>query len=98
MESTVLSVPYWFYQGGSVSFGGLFGHNVTPIGLVSQEPSPTGSLKAFECSLIGFELWHNELSSAPSPLKQRGESWNRKTVAEKSLYIQHLVEIPKPLF
>ena len=41
--------------------GGLFGHNVTRTGLVSQESSPTGSLKAFECSLIGFELWHNSV-------------------------------------
>jgi len=65
----------WFSE-IPLPLGGLFGHNVTPIGLVSQESSPTGSLKAFECSLIGFELWHNELSSAPSPLKQRGESWN----------------------
>jgi hypothetical protein len=61
----------WFSE-IPLPLGGLFGHNVTPIGLVSQEPSPTGSLKAFECSLIGFQFWHDELNSAIGTL----EWWN----------------------
>ena len=83
--SLIRNQPCYLYPVGCIEeggfpeiplpLGGLFAHKVTPIGLVSQEPSPTGSLKAFECSLIALELWHDTFRSARSPLKQRGKRW-----------------------